>query len=326
MAQANDTVCGRSTTKIYWVTPSSGSTYYWHVKGGKLISQSMPSDSITVEWPNIPGTYQVNVVERTKTGCWGDTERTSVTVNPKMHLDIFGPAETCVGQQVWLYASGANSYLWNDGETTSNIYAYLKDTSTTFQVIGKNVCETDTSFFTIKVHPRPTASFTLTPNKPIVNDPVFLHYTGKGASDWTWYIDDQQNITGSIPNPQISFENKGNKKITLVSLNQYGCSDTMTETLQVKYQAYVYVPNAFSPNQDGINDSFKAIGYNLKAIHMQVYDRWGEQLFESFGVNDAWDGTFKGQTVMEGVYIYTIDAEATDGEHYYLHGNVTILQ
>jgi len=324
-AQANDTVCAISMTKVYRVIPTPGSSYFWSVECGKIISPNPHADSIVVAWCNTPGTYKVKVVEQTKKGCWGDTASTLVTVTPKMHLDIFGPSQECVGSSVWLYASGAMSYEWNTGQTTSNIYAQLKDTNTTFTVTGKNLCETDTASFTIKVHPRPTADFTVNPQGPAVNDIVDLHYLGKGATDWTWYVDGQQDITGAISNPEVSFATKGNKKITLVSVNQFGCFDTMIRDIKVKYQADVFVPTSFTPNQDGTNENFKAVGYNLKSIHMQIYNRWGEMIFESFGVNDSWNGTYKGEQVSDGVYVWLIDAQATDDEHYYLNGNVTVM-
>jgi len=324
-AQTFDTVCAFSQTKVYKVIPTQGSTYFWNVDCGTIISKNVHADSIVVEWCKNPGTYQVRVVERNQAGCWGDTVRTSVVVNPKMHLSIFGPAQQCVGEPVWLYASGASSYQWNTGDTASHIYAKLQDTNTTFRVIGRNMCETDTASFTIKVHPTPVASFTYAPHDPIVNEPIILQYTGKDASDWTWYITGQPTIDGARSSPQITVGEKGNVIIKLIAVNQFGCVDTAIENINVAYQAMIYVPDVFTPDGNGINDSFRAVGFNLKNIHTMIFNRWGEKLYESYHVYDAWDGTFKGEVVMEGVYIYLIDAEATDGRHYYLNGNVTVL-
>jgi len=324
-AQTVDTVCAFSQTKVYKVIPTQGSTYFWSVDCGTIVSDNVHADSIVVLWCNNPGIYQVKVIEKNKTGCWGDTVSTLVVVNPKMHLSIFGPAQQCVGAPVWLYASGASSYQWNTGQTTGNISAKLQDTNTTFQVIGRNACEIDTASFTIKVHPAPVASFTYAPQNPIVNEPVILHYTGKDASDWTWYITDQPSIGGASASPQITFVEKGTETIKLIAVNQYGCVDTAIENINIGYEAMIYVPDVFTPDGNGINDSFRAVGFNLKNIHMMIFNRWGEKLFESYHVYDAWDGTFKGQVVMEGVYIYLIDAEATDGRHYYLNGNVTVM-
>jgi len=324
-AQAFDTVCATSVTKVYRVIPTKGSMYFWTVECGKITSPNPHADSIQVAWCNTPGVYQIKVVERNSLGCWGDTVKTSVVVGPKMHLDIFGPAEMCVGQPVWLTASGASTYKWSTGETSSNIVVHLQDTFNKVQVIGKNVCETDTANWSIRVNPRPTAAFTYSPKNAIVDESVYLHYTGTGASDWTWYIDNKNAVTGSVSEYITSFGEKGRRSIKLVSQNQFGCSDTALNVINIGYEYKIYVPNVFTPDGNTVNDSFKAIGFNLKSIHMSIYNRWGEMIFESFGVNDAWDGSFKGQPVMEGVYIYMIDAEATDGEHTYLNGNVTVM-
>jgi gliding motility-associated-like protein len=177
----------------------------------------------------------------------------------------------------------------------------------------------------VRAHAKPKADFTYKPNDPQIFDTVFFHYTGKGANEWTWYLGTKNALTGSILDPRTTFDETGDKIITLVAKNLSGCTDTMTYTLHVGADSKIFVPNAFTPNGDGDNDSFKAIGYNLKSIHTQIYNRWGELLYESFGLNDAWDGTFKGQLVIEGVYLYMIDAQALDGEHYYLSGDVTVL-
>ena len=324
-SQSFDTICAQSQVKVYRVKSNPGSNYYWSVNGGQIISSNIHADSIKVLWGNTPGIYEVKVIEQTILGCLGDTARISVAVNPKMHLNIQGPAELCIGQPVWLTASGANVYKWSTGESDSNIIVYLKDTFNKIQVIGKNSCETDTATWTIKVHPRPSASFTTTPQNPMVDESVFMQYTGQGATNWTWYADNQQLINGSVSEYETSFNEKGNKSLMLVSRNQFGCSDTFIDVIHIKYDYKISVPSIFTPDGNGINDSFKAIGFNLKSIHTIIYNRWGEKIYESFGVNDAWDGTFKGKPVINGVYVYMIDAEATDGEHTYLNGNVTVM-
>src|ERR1039458_10356518 len=148
-------------------------------------------------------------------------------VNGKMNLAINGPAEICAGDPVVLEASGAVNYKWNSGETTASIVKYPKD-SITYSVIGFTSCEADTTFFKIKVSPRPKASFTYNPGNPFVDDTVFFHYTGTGANQWTWYFGDKDSLGGEITDPIYSFSVKGDKVVSLVATNAEGCSDTMT--------------------------------------------------------------------------------------------------
>jgi gliding motility-associated-like protein len=312
------------------VLPTPGSTYYWSVECGKIISPNNNADSIVVDWCQTPGTYQIKVVERNRKGCWGDTVRTLIIVDGKLHLAVSGPTEICSGDPIWLEASGAANYYWNNGQTTNRIFVQPSDSQQTtdtvkYRVIGYSKCDNDTAYVTVKIHPRPRADFTYKPLKPMVDDTVFFHYTGKGASAWTWYFGDKNGLSGQITDPTYTFNEKGDKVVTLVARNDAGCTDTMSYNLHVGFDSRIFVPNAITPNGDGNNDYFKAVGWNLKDIHMQIYNRWGELLFESYRLDDYWDATFKGNKVMEGVYLYQIEATAKDGEKYYLHGNVTVL-
>jgi gliding motility-associated-like protein len=323
-AQASDTVCAFSHRKVYRVIPTPGSTYYWSVDCGTIVSSNIHADSIVVDWCNTPGTYQVKVIEKTRMGCWGDTVRAWIIVNGKMHLAINGPSEICEGDPVVLQASGAVNYKWNTGETNQTIVKKPTD-SIVYKVFGYTLCDKDSATFKVNVHPRPKASFTYNPNKIFVSDTVFFHYTGTGANKWVWYFGDRNSLGGQVTDPQYSFNEKGDKIVTLVATNEAGCTDTMSYILHVGFYSKIFVPNVFTPNDDGNNDVFRAIGYNLKTLHMKIFNRWGEQIYECDGLDRSWDGTYKGEKVIEGVYLYKIEAESLDGENYYLNGNVTVL-
>ena len=88
----------------------------------------------------------------------------------------------------------------------------------------------------------------------------------------------------------------------------------------------MYVPNAFSPDQEGLNDSFGAVCMNVSDLNMQIFNRWGELIFEGHGIKDKWDGTYNGSVVPAGVYVYIINAHhrVTD-EEISKSGTVTLL-
>ncbi len=88
----------------------------------------------------------------------------------------------------------------------------------------------------------------------------------------------------------------------------------------------LYFPTAFSPDHDGHNDTFGAVGLNAQEYHLKIYNRWGELLFESKHIYDRWDGTFQGETVSEGVYVYQFTAtEAQSGKSIEQKGTITVL-
>ncbi len=89
---------------------------------------------------------------------------------------------------------------------------------------------------------------------------------------------------------------------------------------------YVFVPNAFSPNNDGENDILYVRGHPIKSIEFKVFNRWGEKVFESHDISFGWDGTYKGKLVDPDVFDYYLNVECVGDEHKLLQGNVTVLR
>ncbi|MCO6486236.1 MAG: gliding motility-associated C-terminal domain-containing protein, partial [Saprospiraceae bacterium] len=95
----------------------------------------------------------------------------------------------------------------------------------------------------------------------------------------------------------------------------------------------VYIPNSFSPDEDGINDVFSVYG-NAQVVgvrHLAIYDRWGNNLYfeRHLPVNDpgvGWDGTFRGQIMDPGVYVYVVEVELADGGTRLYKGDVTVVR
>lgn len=92
---------------------------------------------------------------------------------------------------------------------------------------------------------------------------------------------------------------------------------TSYDTIFVGYrncEAIIHMPNAFSPNNDGLNDRFRASGDNITKFRMQIYDRWGRLLFESFNIDEGWDGRVDGRDCQGDVYIWSVYYESDSGE------------
>lgn len=95
-----------------------------------------------------------------------------------------------------------------------------------------------------------------------------------------------------------------------------------SNTLCLGYASVIFVPNAFSPNNDGLNDVFEPFNIGFKSYTLSVYDRWGEKIAE--GRN--WDGTTQGQTVPNGIYFYRITGKTGKDENVFLNGQVTVVR
>jgi gliding motility-associated-like protein len=87
----------------------------------------------------------------------------------------------------------------------------------------------------------------------------------------------------------------------------------------------MYIPNTFTPNDDGINDTFGITGEAIKEFTMSIYDRWGQLLFQSSDTNKKWDGTFLGKKVATGTYVYKITASGLTGYRQSREGNVNVI-
>ena len=113
-------------------------------------------------------------------------------------------------------------------------------------------------------------------------------------------------------------------------MNTFGCADTIVKKVIVKPVANIYIPNAFSPNGDGINDIFKVKGIFIDEdkFEMFIYNRWGDLFFETYDINIPWDGTANGGTeiVQQDVYVYIVNLTDIFGEEYRFVGTVTVVK
>jgi gliding motility-associated-like protein len=111
-------------------------------------------------------------------------------------------------------------------------------------------------------------------------------------------------------NPSHLYNNSSEYQIFLVAINSYGCKDTATATIEITPNMGVYIPNTFTPDGNGRNDVFMPYGYGISEdkYKMEIFDRWGEEIFTSSEFKKGWDGKVKdsSQIAQDGVYIYKI--------------------
>jgi gliding motility-associated-like protein len=132
--------------------------------------------------------------------------------------------------------------------------------------------------------------------------------------------------TGQISD-RISVKKEGFYKVTVY--DQYGCEGEAAVTIREQCPTRTYIPNAFSPNYDGTNDTFTVLGTDIVSLHLQVFDRWGTLLFESTDFT-PWDGRYRGRWVNPGVYVWVavIEGINENAEPYTerLTGSVTVVK
>lgn len=87
----------------------------------------------------------------------------------------------------------------------------------------------------------------------------------------------------------------------------------------------LYIPNTFTPNGDGLNDTFGVAGEAIKDFKMQIFNRWGQLIYESSNANERWDGTYGGQKVPMGTYVYKVTASSPNGQRQNKEGNLNVI-
>jgi hypothetical protein len=106
-----------------------------------------------------------------------------------------------------------------------------------------------------------------------------------------------------------------------------GCSDTATVTVMVRGGKRFYVPNAITPNGDGINDQMQVFySGTVTYYQLQVFDRWGEKIYDSYNPTSGWDGTYCGSYVLPASYVYQLSLSFNDGQSFNTKGTVTVIR
>ena len=183
--------------------------------------------------------------------------------------------------------------------------------------------------FSIQGYPQPMADFDYLPKKPIAgfDEVMFTDQSSeKPILEWNWFFMNNGDYSASTQNTTYLFENEGNYPIALVIKNIWGCMDTVVKTITIEPDFNIFVPNAFTPNQDNENEIFQPKGTGIIKYNISIYDRWGEAVFETDDFNKGWDGTYKGQSCKSDVYIWKINATNVNGKVKAMDGHVSLYR
>lgn len=165
------------------------------------------------------------------------------------------------------------------------------------KIKGTNGCF-NTANTTVDVYPKPIADFIYSPAQPVSNIDEYVTFkdasSGEGITQWDWYFLSKNSPKSTEQNPSHVYSEPGTYVITLVVNNQFGCSDTVSKPLVVLDDFNIYVPNTFTPNDDGKNDVFLPKGSGIIKYELYVFSRWGEKLFYSTDIEKGWNGKWGG--------------------------------
>lgn len=300
-ATATSPICEGTDLSL---TATNGATYAWTGPGNFTATGSpaiVPAIGL-----NSTGRYYVLVTS--SVGCT-QTDSVDVTVIPKPIANAGADAGICEGGSISLNATGGGSYSWQPATGLSNssianpVASPTDSTIYVLTVTDNNNCS-DADSISIFVHRLPTAN--AGPDKAIIQgDAVqLLASAGGTAVTFNWQPNAFIN-SNTILQPVVT--PPGDTTYTLSVNSQVGCG-TATDAVFIKVFTKVTVPNAFSPNLDGINDTWRIDGIEAYPdADVRVFNRYGQAVFSTKSSSKYWDGKYNNTDLPVGTYYYIID-------------------
>jgi gliding motility-associated-like protein len=312
---------------------SPGAQFTWTFTNGSP-GNSVSANPQDVIYP-APGTYPVSLTV-SENGCEAQASADiTVLANPQVDFSIF-PVLGCAPHTATFSnqsSPAGGTFLWNFGNGQSStaaspVYTYPSPGSytVTLTVTGANGCTGQLiQPAAVSVLPPPLPGFTVQPPQADINNPTVSLISGADPGYEIFYLlPNGTTIQG--PNNQVSFNQPGVYEIIQVVISPGGCSDTAYGQVVINGVSEIFIPNAFTPNEDFINSGFGVTGNGFTDFHLWIFNRWGELLFDTIDADEKWSGTRNGKPLKSDVYIYKIEYTDYKGRLQSLMGHVTLIR
>lgn len=311
-ADGGDTICSKGSIKL---TAHGAATYSWSNGASSAVAEVSPSVSTIY-----------TVTGKTTAGC-SNSASVAVIVRPTPTLTA-GSASTCGGVPVVLSVASESvpgvNYSWSPGAQSGNTIQTAENVTTVYTVVAKSAggCadSVNVSLFITPVpdlHVGPSVSISPGGN---------VSLKASGGSTYTWNPVDGLscvNCDSPVASPITDMQ-------YCVSAGEGMCTTTVCLDVVVTCETEkdFSVPNAFTPNGDGINDAFCLQGWDecTSDFKVIIFDRWGEKVFESGDPAFCWNGMHKGEVLNTGVFVYVIQAKKFKGDNIDKKGNITLIR
>lgn len=299
----NSTICSGDSLLL---SATGGSSYFW--------STGETGSSITAK-PRSSTSYTVSVSD----GICPDVAVTRLTVI-KTDIGEGLPVLVCAGNKATLSASGEGRFLWNTGSTESSIIISPATSGNYWVTVSNSQC-TDTAQVDVTVVANPIANAG-EDAVVFIGTSIVLNASGNGSYSWT----PPTNLScDDCPNPIANPLQTTTYSVKVT--NTYGCStmDSVTVNVDTSCGA-IFIPDAFSPNNDGQNDILYLRAKCIKNMDFKVYDRWGELVFEATEVSAGWDGKLNNKSLNCNMFVYYLNATLISGKIVSQKGKISLIR
>jgi len=327
-----DTICKGDAAVVTCIASGGNGgpyTYTW-------TNNPSGTPQITVH-PDSTTTYQVTVSD----GCTVAPAIAAATVHvnelPNLQFTP-NPGEGCVPLTV-AFQNGSNNsvqYIWHFGDGSQSVSNTPSHTYTMSGVYDVSLEATSAEGCkeillipdAITVHELPVAEFDYSPYPAdMLNMSIEFSNHSVGGLTYFWDFGDGVGTSNAI-HPEYLYSDSGTYNVMLVATSQYGCLDTTYGEVIINGVVTLYVPNSFTPNDDGRNDFFTYYGEGIVSANLQIFNRWGDVVYKDASKAFAkWDGRAQdGKECQQGVYVYLIKAKDINGTDHEVTGTVNLVR
>lgn len=300
----------------------TGGTY------NQIFWNTASNDASIIVRPMVTTTYWVIVTDL----CTGESQRDSITIHipPYEPLTLMATPDTALCGQTELtlvaQASGGMGPLtleWSTGAVNQPAINVFVEGDVVY-----SVSVTDSCLYRVKedIHIKvlsPTADFSY-----YYRDNHVVQFTDESSGSivsWFWNFGDGD--TDSVQHPLHAFRDTGLFNVILVVENEYGCTDTAEKPIRSYPPFEFFIPNTFTPNNDGLNDYFNGKGQGFVEFKMWIFNRWGEKIYETDTYGRGWNGKNRnGKDEPIGTYVYQFELRTPPGKRKYFTGHVNLVR
>lgn len=334
-----DEVCfGTATSFTDQSTIPTGTNVNWSWDFGVGEGSSNLQNPVYT-FTNYSQTHEVSLSITSDQGCT-DTLLQTVNLLPIVEFDInidaysgCAPFEVSFENSSNITGAGILNYTWDFGDDTE---AYSESPNHIFNEPGEYEVVLTVSTTTdcqivnqdeiiISVYPTPIAGFNVSPPITTIVDPAIdITDESYGVTAWEYVLGDGEY--SNSPTFNHTYNDVGDYVITQYVYNDFGCTDTVARAVRIQEDLIFYVPNTFTPDDDERNDIFSWVIEGHETFEFRIFNRWGEEVFTTTDPYDTWDGTYLGQKVKDGVYVWQAKILDLKDEEHLITGHVSVLR
>jgi gliding motility-associated-like protein len=313
--------------------PGGPWTYTWNDMSGTQIQQTQNTSSPDSLKGVAAGSYSVTIVNQV--GCTGSHTFTVTQPQAPIATSMGLVNDSCSGAPdavATVVAEGGTppySYLWSTlPSQTAGSAANLGAGTYTVTVTDSKGC-TQSQTVTVFKDPAPIADFSFSPQVITLFEPLCT-FTDLSSNAYTWSWNFGDGDTSLLQNPEHSYTAPGTYPVTLTVTNALGCPGQVVIPVTVEDFYTIYLPNSFTPNEDGKNELFGAYASGIEdaSFEIRIFTRWGNQIFSSADIDQWWNGRYNntGEMVPEAVYVYVVNFKDFKRVSHKLMGHVSVLR